>query len=130
MAKPGNECLLKSKTFDTKVFIVKIHKENEILKGYDVVLIPEEIEDKCYGKEYANCVRDFGGGYANPTRILKAFLPVESISDVANAKLKEIEARMDKYGKERILKANSITVKVAWELWSNGENFRIIENEN
>ena len=135
---------LEERELTTTLYVISLGSEDSKLKGVEFLWIPDSIEARCVNKSYESC-RELNRSIKNklfkryPTRILTSWVAEGDIHAFPeNKQILEELSKID-FIKELIKETNGerhfdfiekvrkIKARVHWELWPNGENFRVIK---
>lgn len=146
---PGKDASpLEVKEIDAKLVLVGMSKQNGKLVSAEFAWIPKSSEKFCFGKALNGCrEKDHERTHKSykgeaPTQVLlesvtdspryegqyeTLFAKLSGISFVDSFLKKQNAGDTDEIKITEVERSKVVKARVRWELWSNGENFRILE---
>lgn len=136
MAEPGEEALLDSKTLTARLYVVAVAFDGSELSGVELAWLPASVEERCRGLSLNDCRKLEPAPGSVPTRVLTAWVTKQDPAPQSKPALAVLAKRLPRRPegeKSRTLEVHhptleqerSVKGRVAWERWTNGENFRL-----
>jgi len=140
--------LLRERELSVELYVVTVHSIFTELRGAELVWVPDYAAKQCLGKSYQECQRLSSEEGLKGKRALKKECPTQilstwvSLGDIGvfpeNKKIlerlsrvpfirKAIEQHEGQYSLGEISADKKIRAIVRWQLWQNGEHFRVIK---